>query len=42
MGGTLIGLTGGLAAPLVAGGIGFFVGSGVAAGLATVACEDSK
>lgn len=35
VGGVLIGLTGGLAAPLVAAGAGLFVGTGVVAGLAT-------
>jgi hypothetical protein len=35
VGGILIGLTGGLAAPLVAAGAGFFVGTGVVSGLAT-------
>ncbi|PAV75698.1 hypothetical protein WR25_08779 isoform D [Diploscapter pachys] len=37
VGGVLIGLTGGLAAPLVAGSIGVLIGSGALAGLATTA-----
>lgn len=37
IGGVLIGLTGGLAAPLVAAGAGVIIGTGAAAGLATTA-----
>lgn len=37
VGGVLIGLTGGLAAPLVAAGAGVVIGSGAAAGIATTA-----
>ncbi|KAI6184487.1 hypothetical protein M3Y97_00601600 [Aphelenchoides bicaudatus] len=39
IGGVLIGLTGGLAAPLVAGGIGLFVGGGVATALASASLQ---
>lgn len=39
VGGILIGLTGGLASPLVAAGAGLFVGTGVVAGLATVCAK---
>lgn len=37
IGGVLIGLTGGLAAPLFAAGAGVFIGAGAAAGIATTA-----